>query len=114
MTIELTSVPALGSFLNLQGIVSDVDPEGMGIATFIRVQGGWWTKPSWDRPVAPISPDGSFSVMVVTGGQDELASEIAVFLVPADYFPPGMRGEPELPAELSERALAQARVTRVP
>lgn len=114
LTIELTSVPAFGSFLNLKGIASQADPESMGVAAYIRVHGGWWNKPSWDAPVTPIAADGSFTVDIVTGGQDELATEISVFLIPADYYPPGLRGEADLPAELSERALAQAQVTRLP
>ncbi len=112
--IELTSVPAFGSFLNLKGLVPNGDPATMGIAAYIRVNGGWWTKPSWDAPVTALAPDGSFTVEIVTGGRDELATEISVFLVPLDYYPPGLRGEPELPAELSERTLAQVQVARLP
>jgi len=112
LTIEFTSVPAYGSYVNLNGIVRDVDPEKFRIAAYIRVFGGWWTKPYWDAPATQIAPDGTFSVNITTGGQDEQASDVAAFLIPAEYYPPGLRGEPELPAELLQKALARADVTR--
>ncbi len=111
-TIEFTSVPAYGSFLNLKGIVRHVDAEQVRIAVYIRVNGGWWTKPYWDSPATPMGPDGSFSVDITTGGQDDQATEIAAFLLPREYYPPGLRGEPELPAELLQRALTRADVAR--
>ena len=112
LTIELTSVPAFGSFINLKGIVRDVDPEKVRIAAYIRVRGGWWTKPFWDAPTTPVATDGTFTVNVTTGGEDEQASEIVAFLIPAEYYPPGLRGEPELPAELLQKALARTDVNR--
>jgi hypothetical protein len=86
----------------------------VGVATYIRVHGGWWTKPSWEAPVTPVAEDGSFSVEIVTGGHDELATDIATFVIPAGYFPPGLRGEPELPTELPDNALAHVVVSRQP
>jgi hypothetical protein len=53
-------------------------------------------------------------VDITTGGHDEQASEIAAFLIPAEYYPPGVRGESELPPELLQKALAHANVTRSP
>ncbi len=114
LAIEFTSVPAFGSYHNLQGVVRNAEAGELRIAVYIRVSGGWWTKPYWDSPVTPVSADGSFSVSIATGGHDEQATEIAAFVIPADYYPPGVRGEPEIPAELLERALAQANVTRSP
>jgi hypothetical protein len=111
-TLEFTSVPAYGSYLNLKGVARGCAPEHARIAVYIRVHGGWWTKPYWDSPATPISADGSFSVDVTTGGHDEEATEIAAFLISEDYQPPGLRGESELPEELKTRALAHAEVTR--
>lgn len=111
-TIEFTRVPAFGSFVNLTGVVRHVDPEKCRIAVYIRVDGGWWTKPYWDAPATPIEPDGTFSVNITTGGKDDQASDVAAFLIPAEYYPPGLRGEPELPAELQQKSLARAEVTR--
>lgn len=114
LTIELTRVPPYGSFHSLKGIVRHIDAEYVRIAVYIRVHGGWWTKPYWDAPSTTIAADGAFSVEITTGGHDEQATEIAVFLIPADYYPPGVRGEHELPAELLEKALARTDVTRAP
>ena len=105
LTIEFTSVPAYGSFLSLKGIVRHVDTEKLRVAVYIRVNGGWWTKPYWDSPATPISPDGSFSVDVTTGGRDEQATDIAAFLIPAEYYPPGLRGDTELPARAAAEGL---------
>lgn len=113
-TIEFTSVPAFGSYLNLKGIARHADPEKVRVAVYIRVHGGWWNKPYWDAPTTELAPEGTFSVNVATGGKDEEATEIAAFLVPAEVYPSVMRGEPELPAELFEKALAHASVTRSP
>ena len=104
--MEFTSVPAYGSYLNLKGVVRHIDTESVRVATYIRVHGGWWTKPYWDSPATAVTRDGTFSVDVTTGGHDEQASDIAAFLIPADYDPPVVRGEPELPVELVNKALA--------
>ena len=111
-TIEFTSVPAFGSSLNLEGIARHVDPERVRVAVYIRVHGGWWNKPYWDAPATELGSDGSFSLSIATGGQDEQATEIAAFLIAAELDPPAMRGQPELPPELFENALAHASVTR--
>jgi hypothetical protein len=113
-TIEFTSIPAYGSYVNLKGIVRHVDASLVRLAVYIRVHGGWWTKPYFDKPATVIAADGSFSLDITTGGNDEQATEIAAFLLPADYPPPGLRGEHEFPAELLEKALAKAEVTRTP
>jgi len=109
--IELTSVPALRSYLPLKGVVRHADAEHLRIAVYIRVN-GWWTKPYWDSPATPIGADGTFSVDITTGGRDEEASDIAVFLITQDDHPPGLRGEHELPADLVAKALARADVKR--
>lgn len=112
--LELTSVPAYGSYLHLKGVVKHEDAARVRVAVYIRVHGGWWTKPYWDAPATPVAADGTFSVDITTGGQDEQASEIAAYLIPAEYNPPGVRGEQELPAELLEKSLAHVEVTRAP
>jgi hypothetical protein len=111
-TIEFTSVPALGSYLNLNGIARNVDPANVRVAVYIRVDDGWWNKPYWDSPATELASEGSFSVCIATGGHDEQATEIAAFLIPAELYPPAMRGQAELPPDLFEKALAHASVTR--
>ncbi len=95
-----------------EGLFGALTFENLRVAVYIQVDGGWWTKPSWDSPCTPISADGSFSVNITTGGNDEEANEIAAFLIPVEYYPPSLRGEPELPAELYEKSLAHVNVTR--
>ena len=112
--IEFTHVPAYGSFDKLIGIARGIDPEQARIAVYIRVHGLWWTKPYWNAPLTPIAADGSFSVNITTGGRDEQAVEIVAFLFPADYQPRSLRGDPDLPDELSENALNQLAVSRTP
>lgn len=111
-TIEFTTVPPYGSYVNLRGVARHVDTAKFRIAVYIRVGGGWWTKPYWDSPSTAIEPDGSFKVDITTGGHDEQATEIAAFLIPAEYYPPGLRGESDLSAELLQKAVARADVTR--
>jgi hypothetical protein len=76
------------------------------------VHGGWWNKPYWEAPVSAVSPTGSFSVDITTGGRDEEASDIAVFLIPKDYHPPGVRGDFALPEDVITNALARTDVAR--
>lgn len=111
-TIELTSVPALGSYLHLKGTVKNATPAQVRVAVYIRVHGGWWNKPYWETPASVVQADGAFSVDITTGGRDEEASDITVFLVSEDYHPPGVRGETDLPTDVIEKALARADVTR--
>src|SRR5206468_1630549 len=60
--VEFTSVPSVGSFDHLGGVIHGVNPADYKVAVFINVAGGWWNKPSWDSPAVSIHPDGSFVV----------------------------------------------------
>jgi hypothetical protein len=110
--VEFTKIPAYGSRDKLEGVVHDIDAEHVRIAVYIRVHGGWWTKPYWTAPLTPIAADGSFSVDITTGGHDAQALEIIAFLVPADYYPPSLRGDFDLPEELFTTALSRFAITR--
>ncbi len=76
------------------------------------MHGGWWNKPYWENPASAVQSDGTFSVDITSGGRDEEASDIAVFLIPEDYHPPGVRGEVDLPTDIVEKALARTDVSR--
>ena len=86
--VELVSVPPIGSYDNLVGKVINADPLKYEIAAYINVNGGWWTKPYWDTPLTPIAANGYFRCNITTGGVDEQATEIIVFLVPKGYSVP--------------------------
>ena len=110
--IEFTSHPEYGNYGYLKGQVWHVKPEDFKIAVFIRVDGGWWTKPYWVSPLTNIYKDGSFSTNTTTGGNDHFADKIVAFLVPADNEAPLMDGDSKLPKELEENAIANLEIER--
>ncbi len=119
--LEFIHVPALGSFDNLFGFTSVEDPTRYAIATYIKVSGGWWTKPYWAYPTVPIDEDGYFFVDITTGGHDQNATEIVAYLVPEGYSPPSLGNSPMLPLTLERMdgdcddfAVAKASAVRVP
>lgn len=116
--IEFTYVPPYGSFDDLQGRVRHVPPAESAVAVYIFAPwpegGGWWTKPTWDRPLTPVWSDGSWSTDITTGGVDDRASRIAAFLLPKGYDPPILAGERTLPGSLQTMSLSRTEVTRTP
>ena len=110
--IEFTSVPPIGSFDNLRGQVWHVAPGNHGVAAYIKVSGGWWTKPYFSTPVTEINCDGIWTCDITTGGTDQLATDIAAFLIPLTYSPPLAVSLPSLPAELYTNSLANIEVNR--
>ncbi len=113
-TIEFTYVPPYGSFEDLVGQVWHVNPNDYGVAVYIRVAGGWWTKPYWNQPLTPIRVDGRWKCDITTGGRDQEATEIAAFLWPKEKDPPLAHGEAWLPESLEENAAAWIEVSRSP
>jgi len=99
-TTEVTTIPEYGTFDDLEGRVTHVVPSDYGIVVYILVAERWWVKPRDTEPVTPVGPHGTFVIDVTTGGQDELATRFAVFLIPLTYAPPLLLGEPSLPDEL--------------
>jgi hypothetical protein len=112
--MEITFLPPYGSFLDLQGKVSciGVTPGTHHVTVYIRVSGGWWTKPYFISPLTTIRSDGTWTADITTGGSDQLATEIAAFLVPNGYTPPLMAGAAVLPQELYANAATYIMVTR--
>jgi len=113
--IQFTYVPPYGSFDNLKGLVTGgVNPERLAVAVYIKVEGRWWTKPYWDRPLTPINVDGSWECDITTGGIDQLATEIRAYLVRAGYKPPLAPQEGLPPDPPTEDVLAMAKAIREP
>ena len=110
--IEFTVVPAIGSFDNLRGQVWHVEPDQHGVAVYIKVNGGWWTKPYWNSPVTAIACDGSWVCDITTGGEDAQATGIAAFLIPLTYTPPAATWAGVLPVELYTNSLANIEAAR--
>ena len=103
--LSFTSVPPYGSFDPLKGQVKCINPANYKIAVYIFAS-GWWNKPTWAEPLTTIKTDGTWSADITTGGNDENATSIAAFVVPADYQPDLLSGEPSFPPELTQVALA--------
>ncbi len=102
-TIELTSVPALGSTDDLSGEARGVGDD-LCVLTYICVAGRWWLKPTEADPFTRPGAGCQFSVDITTGGNDELADEIRAFLIPCE-FEPGVNSLPPhdvIRAEVSE------------
>lgn len=109
VAIEFTYVPPYGSgdFLEVQ--VNGVRPSAYVLATYIKVGSGWWSKPTFLDPTVPINPDGTATINIATGGSDEVATDIVVFMIPNGMTPPAASGGtlPAVPA-----AVASVQATR--
>ncbi|MPM68239.1 hypothetical protein SDC9_115170 [bioreactor metagenome] len=64
------------------GYVKNVDPAQYKVAIYIKVDGGWWSKPYFDYPGVDIYSNGYWESTYVTGGNDNEATEIVVVLLP--------------------------------
>lgn len=113
-TIEFTYVPPYGSFENLSGQIWHVRPSDYRVAVYIKVRGGWWTKPYWNTPLTVIRPDGSWTCDITTGGVDQEATAIVAYLAPNGYSPPLMSGGSTLPGEIEQNSVAKVETTRAP
>ena len=110
--IKFTVVPALDSSGDIQGKVEGVNPDIYGVAVYIKVGGGWWTKPYFDTPVTIIDSVGNWNCSCFTGGSDTSATVIRAYLIPLAYSPPAMSGGPSLPSVLAKNAVAWVEATR--
>lgn len=85
-TIKIDTWPEYGVWgTPVKGTVTNISPESAKIVTWILVRGDWWPKPYSDTPFTTIGPDGKFQVNITTGGVDEEATEIRVYLVTNDF-----------------------------
>jgi hypothetical protein len=89
-TIEVTDWPTDVNGFRVSGRVTGVkDPSEYRVTVWIRVDGRWWVKPTWDSAVQFIAPDGSFDIAATTPGaaNDVKQDACSVLLFPADYEP---------------------------
>lgn len=105
-------VPQPGAMDDLRGRAGNVPYDDFGVAVFIFVGGGWWTKPTFEEPLTAIETDGNWTADITTGGIDEQASRIAAFLVPRDCTLPRASGESHLPAGIFDCSVAHAALER--
>ena len=90
-------VPPVESSERIYGHVNFVVACNTKVVILIKVNGGWWTKPTFDQPAVPVYCNGQWVASYATGGMDRLATEICVFLVPANYNPPKCGGCGRIP-----------------
>jgi exo-beta-1,3-glucanase (GH17 family) len=109
LAVIFTYVPPYGSSGALEVQVTGVQPADYVLATYIEVSGNWWTKPTLAQPTVLINADGTATIPIDTGGIDQLATDIAVFMIPSNTSPPTVLGGP-LPA--LPAAVASLQVTR--
>ena len=109
--IAFSYVPPYGSRDTLEVRASGVHPQDFVVATYINVAGGWWTKPTFAQPTVAVSSDGTARIQIVSGGNDQNATEIAVYLIPSSCTPP-QSGGGALPAVPC--SVASARINRTP
>ena len=82
------------------------------MATYIDVNGGWWTKPYFATPTVPINANGTFACDTVTGGEDADATGYEVFVIPSNYTPPAAAGYPAIPSAIFSNSVAYTEVQR--
>jgi len=107
--VEVSPYGSWPGYLKGKIEVKEGSPANYKSAVYILVGGGWWTKPYWASPWTEVKKDGNFSCLITTGGQDQLATKIAAFLVPEDYEIPDEEllrsGQQTLPEELEKDAV---------
>jgi hypothetical protein len=116
--VEVSPYGSWPGYLEGKIDVKEGSPVNYKIAVYILVGGGWWTKPYWASPWTEVKEDGNFSCLITTGGQDQLATKIAAFLVPKDYELPDEEllrsGQQKLPEKLEEYAVDKIIIDRPP
>jgi hypothetical protein len=80
------------------------------VACYIKVGLGWWNKPYWARMLTLLKAFANFKTDITTGGQDQDATSIVVFLMEKGVKPIKMAGEWDLP----EQGVARAEIFRSP
>lgn len=90
-SLVLTQVPHFGSFFSNNRVegrlinVAPADYDKYRIGAVVHFEGlGHYSKPTCNGLLTRIAADGTWSVLVRTGGVDERADRIIVFLLPAN------------------------------
>ncbi len=106
------TTPALNTSEIIRGRVNFYNPCDHVLVMYIKVDGIWWSKPTFAQPYIPISCTGEWSSQYATGGNDQAATEICLFLVPKNYTIPICGGCATLPAGVIQKAIARKCITR--
>lgn len=111
-TLILDYIPVLGSSDNIKGHINHVNTCDYTIAAYIKVGGGWWTKPTFDMPAVPVLCNGQWTLDYTGGGNDPQATDMCFFVVDAGYTPPACSGCGTIPQEIYDEALATKCIQR--
>ena len=113
-SIVITSLPAFGAYPGyLSGRVVAANPADYKVAALIFISGlGFYSKPYCAPTTTSLAPDGSFTVLLTTGGIDQYATLFAILVVPATASVPCYLGEPGIPLALEQQAVALKLVPR--
>ncbi len=111
-TIMLDYIPVIGSHDLIKGHINDVNTCDYSIASYIKVGGAWWTKPTFGMPTVPVFCNGKWTIDYTAGGNDPLATDMCFFLVPNGYVPPPCSGCGTLPQDVYTNAIANLCVQR--
>lgn len=112
--IEIVNVPAYNANPGVfTGRVTNANPADYKVAALVFVSGlGFFSKPYCDATTTALGPDGSFSVLLTTGGIDRLATLIGLLVVPSSASVPCYSAEPGIPLALEQQAVAEALIPR--
>ena len=89
-TITITSIPPIGQHGNAQGKVvwdglTAYNAEKYAVIAMLHAiwdgGGGYYVKPYDDKYLNPVDPDGSFSILITTGGIDADVDEVLFYFV---------------------------------
>jgi len=85
-SIVATQIPGFGTSQLLKGSIANptISAADYKVVVYLRVNGGYWVKPRDDNWKTTVNNDYSFSLQVVTGGQDEFADQYIVYLIHAN------------------------------
>ena len=86
---------------------------GFGICFVVTNSRVDTTKPYADQPFAAIASNGTWTCDITTGGQDQTATQTAVFLVPRGTPARVILDDATLPAQIYADAVDHKDVTRL-
>ena len=117
-----TSVPSYGSLDDLQGKVYGVNPANYRVVVFINKGpqddsslSSWSSEPgcaSGHSILTTIQSNGTWTADITNVGNDENATQIAAYVVPATSSPPCITSSTCLPASILQQSVANTLATR--
>jgi len=108
--LTITSVPPYGQFGYVDGRAKNVNYYDYKVALYIKVNSLYYIKPYDNNYDIFLNFDGTWSANMTTGGEDQLATAVDAFLIPADVEPPVCNPCQDLPQ--IAQAVTQAHYTR--